>query len=562
MNIEELLNQVYPQQEVEVILKGIADLTSHYKDKITGQEDRLTERDVILITYGDQIHNGDEAKLKTLKKFLDDYLKGFINSVHILPFYPYTSDDGFSVVDYYAVNPDLGSWQNIEELAEGEYNIMFDAVINHISQESSWFKGFLKGQPEYANYFIEERSLEGWENVVRPRTSPLLHEFEDSNGQNRNIWTTFSRDQVDLNYKNPEVLLHIIDLLLFYISKGAGLIRLDAIGFMWKTKNTSCIHLNETHQLIKVMRAVIEQISPSTVLITETNVPHKENISYFGNGTDEAHMVYNFTLPPLMALGLLKEDASHLTNWARSLELPSDKVCFFNFGSSHDGVGLRPLDGILDKAEIDLLLQSAKANGGFVSYKSNADGTESPYEINCNYFSLLKGAEVNEQNGIARMLLAHGVILAMPGVPGIYFHSLVGSENYHKGVEETGRYRTINREKLEDQLLRQELSDQGNLRTRIFSGIKRLIEIRIANRAFDPFGEFSFPILSEQVFAIHRKSPDGLNEVLALFNFSGKNQEVKLPNHAIWTDLINGAKVTSDVLSLKGYQISWLSLDQ
>src|SRR5690606_35016656 len=108
-----------------------------------------------------------------------------------------------------------------------------------------------------------------------------------------------SADQVDLNFKNPAVLLATTRALLFYVEHGAKFIRLDAIAYLWKEIGTPCIHLPQTHQVIQLMRAVLDEVAPDVRLITETNVPHPDNISYFGAGTNEAQLVYNFALPPL-----------------------------------------------------------------------------------------------------------------------------------------------------------------------------------------------------------------------------------------------------------------------
>ena len=432
---------------------------------------------------------------------------------------------------------------------------MFDGVINHISQESDWFKAFLAGDPRYAAYFIEDDPNKDYSQVVRPRVLPLLHDYVDANGKTRYVWTTFSRDQVDLNYRNPQVLLQIIDLLLFYATKGAQLIRLDAIGFMWKEDNSTCIHLPQTHDLIKVMRAVMVEAVPDLIFITETNVPHLENISYFGNGYDEAQMVYNFTLPPLLAYSLLNGTSEKFTAWAQSLELPSKEVCFFNFTASHDGVGLRPVSGILDEAEIDVLLTAAKANGGKVSYKTDADGGQSPYEINCNYLSLLCGAEKEVDQGSARMILAQAVMLAFPGLPAIYFHSLVGSQNDIAGMESSGQNRRINREKLDYDQLVNELETEP-VRKAVWSAMQHLLRVRQQSTAFHPFGTFRFHDLSPSLISIQRFSPDQQEEVWLLFNLTTGHQEVHLPSGS-YTDLLHEETAAAKQY-LRAYEYRWL----
>ena len=552
--LRSLLAQVYPTATVDDIIARIPGLLDQYRPLIKHTDYELSEKDVVLITYGDQVQKEGEFPLQTLQRFMNNQTEGLINSVHILPFYPYSSDDGFSVIDYYEVHPDWGNWDVVEDMA-ASYRLMFDAVVNHISQESAWFKGFLAGEEKYANYFLEDDPGKDYSQVVRPRVLPLLHDYVDSEGRTRYVWTTFSRDQVDINYRDPEVLLQVLDLLLFYASKGAKLIRLDAIGFMWKEDGTSCIHLPQTHNLIKVMRAVLAELVPDLIFITETNVPHLENISYFGNGFDEAQMVYNFTLPPLLAYSLLEGNGDKFTRWAQSLELPSAEVCFFNFTASHDGVGLRPVTGILERDEVQQLLEAAEANGGRVSYKTDTDGGQSPYEINCNYLSLLCGTEKDIDLGMARMIVAQAVMLGFPGLPAIYFHSLVGSRNDVEGMLSSGQNRRINREKLSYDILVEELENDP-VRKSIWAAFQELLQARRSSPAFHPLGTFQFHDLSPSVICIQRFSPDKAEEVWLLFNLTEANQEIHLPEGA-YADLLSDDEMGTKQY-LHAYEYRWL----
>ena len=202
--------------------------------------------------------------------------------------------------------------------------------------------------------------------MTRPRALPLLTAFHTKEGE-KHVWTTFSEDQIDLNFECPDVLAEVLDILVMYAKAGAKFIRLDAIGFMWKQLGTTCMHLPETHELIKLMKDVLQEYAPGTKLITETNVPHADNISYFGNGEDEADLVYQFPLPPLTMYSLLKGDASILSSWMAGLKLPGSRVTYFNFLSSHDGIGVRPTEGILSDEDRQFLVEAALKNGGRVS---------------------------------------------------------------------------------------------------------------------------------------------------------------------------------------------------
>lgn len=559
-SINKRIYQLYPPETAERALDSIIDLIFKYKERITSTPYRLSEKDVVLITYGDQVSRPHEPSLSVLKELMDQHLEGIINSIHILPFCQSSSDDGFSVVNYGSVDPNMGSWREIDAISS-KYRLMVDGVINHVSQFSDWFKAFMSGDTYFKDFFIELDPTVDLRQVVRPRTTPLLSEFIDNDGKIHNIWTTFSKDQVDLNYKNYRVLRSVLDALFYYIEKGAKLIRLDAIAFIWKEIGTPCAHLPQTHELIQLIREVLHEVAPEVIIITETNVPHKENISYFGSKDDEAQMVYNFALPPLVMHAILKSNAKTLTSWAQTLSLPSDKVCFFNFTASHDGIGLRPVKGILSDEEIDFLVQTVQENGGLVSYRGESDGTQSPYELNCSYIDALSPLDAPDNMRIKRMLLSQGTALVMPGVPGIYFHSLVGSRNYLDGVKHTGKNRSINRERYNYDWLEDELSKEGNLAKTMLNSYKRLISIRTNEAAFNPFGTFTFYDIDERLFVVRLMSLDQTEMVLAIHNFANETVSCSLPKgisnelHDLLSPFVmeQNKKVT-----LAPYQMMWL----
>jgi sucrose phosphorylase len=526
----------------------------------------LSERDVILITYGDQVRRDGEMPLATLHDFLKKTVQGCINTIHILPFYPYSSDDGFSVIDYYRVNEALGDWAGIHNLHQ-DFRLMFDAVFNHISVQSDWFQAFLRGEPPYDGYFIAVNPNTDLSQVRRPRALPLLTPFETARGT-RHVWTTFSGDQVDLDVGNPEVLLELIRVLLFYVQQGADLIRLDAIAYLWKTIGTSCIHLAQTHLIIQLMRDILDMVAPHVLLVTETNVPHEENISYFGDGTNEAQMVYQFTLPPLVLHTFRIGDTRALRHCAARLQRASDRTTFFNFLASHDGIGVQPASGLLSASEIDALIELAQAHGGYVSYKYNHDGSRSPYELNITYFDAITHPDVGKVNpalACRRFLCAQAIMLALAGVPGIYFHSLFGSQNDRAGVEQTGRYRTINRQKLDADMLFGELRNLDSIRSQVYRQFVNLLTVRTNEAAFHPLGDQKVLEVGDAVFGLERLSPDGAHEVVALHNVTGRAVEVAVPAGAVrrWSDLLDGARQFQSSagivrMPLAPYQVAWL----
>ncbi|HYW25083.1 MAG TPA: sugar phosphorylase [Terriglobales bacterium] len=507
--------------------------------RVSGRRLPLTQRDALLITYGDQVREPGVLPLRTLGEFLGDHAADAVSGVHILPFYPSTSDDGFSVVDYRAVDPDLGTWDDVCHLGD-RFDLMFDGVFNHVSSHSAWFEAFLRDDAAYRDWFITIEGDPDLSQVVRPRALPLLTTFQTAAGDKR-VWTTFSADQVDVNAQDPDVLLALIDTLLFYVARGARFIRLDAIAYLWKRIGTPCIHLPQTHHAIQLMRAVLDEVAPDVLLITETNVPHRDNISYFGDGSNEAQLVYNFALPPLVLHTLATGDATALSRWAATLHTPSGGVTFFNFLASHDGIGVNPVRGILSEAEIDALVARAPAHGGYVSYKQNPDGSKSPYELNVSYFDALSdpASAEPEETRISRFLVAHAIMLALPGMPGIYFHSLFGSRGDRAGAEASGIPRRINRQKFGRAELERELADAWSRRSRVLSELGALLRRRQSSAAFHPAGRCEVVTADPRVFAIRRTSPDGSDRVLCLHNASAEavpvDGRVLGPYEVLWS---------------------------
>jgi glucosylglycerate phosphorylase len=564
--IIEKLKFLFSAEEASIIhseLEKMIDKHSSLKSDV-GVKKWVDEKDVFLITYGDSIKSKAQSSLKTLHGFLKKDLQDYINYVHILPFYPYSSDDGFSVIDYFKVDKELGDWNDVETMSD-DFKLMFDGVINHISAKSDWFSEYLKGNPEYRNYFIETEDTPALSKVFRPRALPLLTKFDTANGE-KWLWTTFSADQIDLNFKNKETFLKIIELLLFYVKMGAKAIRLDAIGFMWKELGTNCMHLPQTHKAIQLYRDIFKIVAPDTLIITETNVPHKENISYFGDGTNEAQMVYQFPLPPLVLYSMIKGNAKYLSKWASGLTLDSDQTTYFNFLASHDGIGVVPTHGILSDEQRQDMIDRVQENGGNVSYKTKADGSQIPYELNVNYFDAVSLQTASEVENIDRFICSQAILLSVVGVPAIYIHSLLGSRNYYEGVKETGRFRSINREKLSETLLSEELENTESLRSKILDRYKKLISIRKGEKAFHPNALQRVLHVDDRIFSIIRGDSD--ENIIVLNNTSSDTVAVdidllknKLSSES-YTDLISTSVYESknDKLSfsIQSYQVVWL----
>jgi sucrose phosphorylase len=570
---DEIMNQLqflYGKAQAPEVYARLEKVIGRYKDlagaKFAKRDSYFSERDAVLITYGDMVQTPGEQPLRTLNQFLTKTIGGSINTIHILPFFPYSSDDGFSIIDYRQVNPALGDWGDISSLNE-TFSLMFDAVVNHLSAQSQWFEDFLAGRDPFQDFFIVVPPDIDLSQVFRPRSLPLLTEVETHDGP-KHVWTTFSADQIDLNFASPDVLLAVIDTLLFYVQNGADLIRLDAIAYIWKKLDTSCIHLPQTHSIIQLMRSVLDIIAPHVILVTETNVPHEDNISYFGDGTNEAQMVYNFSLPPLTLHAIQQGNAEVLTRWAKTLDIPSPRVTFFNFLASHDGIGLTPARGLLDDEEVQEIADRVQKLGGFVSYRSNPDGSESPYELNISFIDALAEPGKKEDDTLTarRFLVAQAIMLALRGVPGIYFHSLFGSRSWFEGVQETGQNRTINRQKLDRYELESALEDSNTLRSQVFFPFMNMLRKRADEASFHPTGEQEVIALDPALFSLWRYGLSGEHRVLCLHNVTNSvvKTTVELPQSQgqIYTNLFSGESfsVIEDQLKLEvpPYGMYWL----
>ncbi len=536
-------------------------------------KNRFTEEDVIMITYGDFIREEGVSPLTTLSKFCGIYLKQSINTLHILPFFPFSSDRGFSIIDFETVDPKLGTWENIADL-ETRYKLMFDAVINHVSSNSRWFQRFLDATPHYKDFFIsydsyEDLSPEERALIFRPRTTDILTKFQTVYGE-KYVWSTFSKDQIDLNYKNPEVLIRIIEILLLYVRKGADIIRLDAITFLWANPGTSCANLEQTHMIVKLFRTILELVAPHVAIITETNIPHKDNISYFGSGKDEAHMVYNFALPPLVLYSFYSKDTTKLTEWATNLNPSSESTTFFNFLDSHDGIGLMAVRDILTNEEIKFTIKRAREHGGFISYKTDKEGKEVPYEINITWFSALNRSDDTDDSGyqIKKFIASRVIALALQGVPGIYLHSFFGTQNDIDAVIETGINREINRKVINYKSLVEALENTDTLTSKIINRLNSLIIIRTKQSAFHPNGTQTLLKIMPEIFAVLRTSPDEDQHILSLVNVTDKRCNMTIPMKTLcifrheWYDLIGQKKHVfkeqSVTLTLEPYDVVWL----
>ncbi len=523
-----------------------------------------SEADVVLITYGDSIVAPDKTPLQTLKKFLDSHVKNTINSVHILPFFPFSSDDGFAVIDYSTVNESLGTWQDITEVSR-QYRLMSDLVINHCSSRSFWFDNFIKGEGIGHDFFFTATPEDDLSQVVRPRTSPLLKETLTGQGK-KFVWCTFSHDQVDFDFRNPEVLKAFIVIIRQYLDNGVKIFRFDAIAFLWKVVGSKSINLPQTHEIVRLLRTLIEVAEPQAIIITETNIPNTQNLTYFGNA-NEAHGIYNFSLPPLLLNTLLTGNCLYLKRWLMSMPPSQDGTMYFNFIASHDGIGLRPAEGLLSETELDSLIHTIENFGGKISWRSSDNGEQKAYEMNIALYDALQGTiDGIDQWNFERFICAHAIMFALEGVPGIYIHSLLGTKNDYKKLSNTHHNRSINRHCWQEETLANALANKDLHHSKVLTSLQSLLNIRIKQPAFHPNATQFTLHLGLQLFGFWRQSQNKKQSIFCISNISNKPvllplSELNLIITESWLEIISGIKISSlnQDLMLSPYQTVWIS---
>ena len=563
--LNDLIKNIYPDRDdLNKITEDIANIVNSFKESsYLAKQKKWDNTDVFLITYSDSIIDSKEKPLKTLYDFLKRFTKS-VNSVHVLPFMPSSSDKGFSVIDYKAIDQNFGSWEDLDLLTK-KYNVMIDIVLNHVSKSSKWFENFMKGKGIGSDYFIEVENWQGKAQIVRPRTSELFQKISTDSGL-KSVWCTFSHDQIDLNFKNPAVLIEFVEIFLFYLKKNIHFFRLDAIAYIWKEESTGCINRPQTHYIVKFLRLILDHLSKNSVIITETNIPNKENLSYFGNN-DEAHWVYNFTMSPLILYTMLFGNSRKLRKWSMTMPPAKKGNAYFNFLASHDGIGLRPLEGYLENGELLSMINRMEEFGGKTSYRLSQWGDKVPYEMNISFLDSMKGTIDKIDNfKIERFICAHAIMLSFEGIPAIYIHSLLGTKNDYEKLNDPSKYRAINRYQWQKKELYKQLNDPGSENHNILNRFNHLLSIRSKQKAFHPNATQFTLYLGDIFFGIWRQDNKRIQSIFCIHNISDVEQNFKLSSINLvegdkWYDLVskkNIEDIDGNMLFMP-YQYMWIT---
>ena len=555
---------IYPDLDAPALATRLCELFALAPESQAQWRDNLwSQEDSFLITYGDSIVSDDRAPLQNTLHLMKDLLQGAISGIHILPYFPFSSDDGFAVKDYETVRPDLGDWDDIAEIGS-QFRLMSDVVINHASAGHNWFQQFLADEAPGRDYIMTATADDDVSQVIRPRPSPLLVPVQTKAGE-KLVWCTFSPDQVDLDFSNPELLCEFIRLLKFYIDAGVRVFRLDAVGFLWKQPGTNCLHLPQTHEIIKLMRTLIDHLDETVLLVTETNVPNHENVAYFGNG-NEAHIIYNFSLPPLLVHALLTGQSSYLRRWMMSMAPSQDGCAFLNFSASHDGIGLRPVEGLLPQEEVDKMVEAVQSFGGRLTMRTYQD-RQVPYEMNTTLFSALKGTiDGADDMQVPRFIASQTIMMSLEGIPAFYVQSFLASENDEALAEKTGQNRSLNRRQWRAEQVDAELSDPTAPMAQIFHELKRRLHIRKQQKAFHPDATQFTLHINPGMFGFWRQSLDRQQSLFVVTNITPEPKTLSLRDinlfaNTQWVDLLRDEEVNpeDEELVLQPYQTVWIT---
>ncbi|WP_440923194.1 alpha-amylase family glycosyl hydrolase [Candidatus Pelagibacter sp.] len=562
--ISSILSTIYKpslnERDIDYLKNQILQIIKKFNQNNLKKKLTISEKTSLVICYGDNINSNQKSSIQVFQNFFKKNLNKYFNAIHFLPFYPSSSDSGFAVKDHYKIEKKIGNWSDIKKISKSSH-VMADIVINHSSARGLWFKNFLKKKRPGKDYFLTVNSKFNTSKVVRPRDHKLLKKIDIFNKSDY-LWRTFSADQIDLDFKNPSVLLRFIKIMVHLMSKGVTIFRLDAIAYLWKKNGTNCINLKQTHEIVKLLRLISNLLNVETIIITETNLPEKENLSYFGKN-DEANWIYNFSLPPLLIHAFLFENSSYLNKWSKKLPNAKFQNSYLNFIASHDGIGMRPTEGILNKESLNDFLKRLKKNGSKFSYRKVQNKSKKVYEANITVYDALKKSDT-DPNGkffLERYIAAHAIMISFEGIPAVYFNSLFGKANDEAKYVITGNNRDVNRYKWSHKNITKKLSDKTSKQSIFYQNLGKLLEIKRKQKAFHPNAKRLNINLGSKLFCFKRISLDKKQTIISITNCSSVDQYPKLnKKYSKWKNIIN-PKINSlnESLKLKPFETMWLS---
>ena len=561
-SLEKIFNKIYKSKNNinKLYIREIIYLINKYNKNKKKEDLKINESTSLVICYGNSVTDGNKKSLKVFNKFYKKHLKNNFDSVHFLPFYPSSSDSGFAVKDHYKIEPRLGSWKDVKIISKN-CNVMADLVINHSSARGLWFSNFLKNKSPGKDYFFTVDKNFNSKKVIRPREHKLLKKIKLSD-ETKYLWRTFSPDQIDLNFKNPKVLIRFIKIIFNLINNGVRIFRLDAIAYLWKENGNTCINHTNTHNIIKFIRLVCNLLKTECIIITETNLPEKENLSYFGNN-DEANWIYNFSLAPILVYSLLFEDSNKITKWSKNFPIAKLNNNYLNFIASHDGIGMRPIEGILSTNTQKKFLSRLKKNGGEFSYRKVQGVKKKVYEANITLFNAFKCSDFDKSGifGFERYMAAHTIMISFDGIPAIYFNSMFGNSNDNSKYIISGNKRDLNRYRWNKDKIEDHLKDQNSKQNKYYKNMSNILAIRSKQKAFHPNAIRKTLKLGANFFGIKRISTDNKQSIYCITNMTSKLQLLKVNKNVFYKRNLFNSKLTKKTgkIQFEPFQTVWLT---
>jgi len=562
--LDNIYKKFLSKKDIDYFKNEIIKIIENFNRKNPKKKKNISEKTTLVICYGDNVYSEKKKSIKVFQSFFQKKLKSYFDTIHFLPFYPSSSDSGFAVKDHYKVENKLGNWLDIKGISKSN-NVMADLVINHSSSRGFWFKNFLKKKEPGKDYFLTVDSKFDTSKVVRPRDHKLLKKIKIFK-KSDHLWRTFSPDQIDLNFKNPSVLIEFIRIMIHLINNGVTIFRLDAVAYLWKENRTKCINLRQTHEIIKLLRNIIDLLNIQTTIITETNLPEKENLSYFGNN-NEANWIYNFSLPPLLIHAFLFENSLYLNKWSRNLPNTKNENSYLNFIASHDGIGMRPTEGLLSKKVLKNFLKRLKKNGSKFSYRKVQNKIKKVYEANITVFDALKKSDYDQKGEfyLERYIAAHTIMMSFEGIPAIYFNSIFGTANDETKFIITGNNRDVNRYRWNFKNIINKLKDNKTKQSIFFNNICNLLKIRRNQKAFHPNAARQHLDFGKKIYGFKRISKDKKQTIICITNLSSKTQKTKIDKKSLKMRNLMSSKIiveNKQFLILKPFETIWLTNTQ
>lgn len=469
------------------------------------------KNEAMLITYSDSLGKN----MKDLKFVLETYFKESIGGVHLLPFFPSTGDRGFAPSDYTTVDPDLGSWEDVDALGE-KYYLMFDFMINHISRESKFFQDFKKNHENspYKDMFIRVHEFfppgrptqEDIDLIYKRKDKAPFQTVHFEDGTTEEVWNTFGEEQIDLDVNKAIVKEFIRETIKDMASHGCSLIRLDAFAYAVKKLDTNDFFVEpEIWDLLDEVRA--EAAKYQVELLPEIH----EHYSIQMKIADHDYFVYDFALPMVVLFSLYSGKANRLANWLKMSPMKQ-----FTTLDTHDGIGVVDARDLLTDEELDYTSEQLYKVGANVKrvYSSEKYNNLDIYQINSTYYSALG-------NDDSSYLLSRILQCFAPGIPQIYYVGLLAGENDIELLEATKEGRNINRhyytlEEIENEVERP-----------VVKQLLSLLRFRNTSKAFDLEGKFEILTPDESTIEIVRTSADQQTKARLVANLATKEYTIE-----------------------------------